>query len=114
VVPTGAELYTGIRGRHRIQPLAPAWAERLDRREGDLIEIVSAAAGAPLRAWLRLDGSLSGDDLPLDALGMALLAVSGGERVLVRAPVALNSANDLGRRAGPVRRVAQQTRGERP
>ena len=105
VVPTGDELYDGIRGRHRIQPLAPAWAERLGRRDGDLIELVSGA-GAPLRAWLRLDESLSEDELPLDELGMALLAVSAGERVNLRAPVTFNSANDLEKRAGKVLRAS--------
>jgi N-methylhydantoinase B len=112
VIPTGAELYTGIRGRHRIQPLARSWAERLGRREGDLIELVSPAAGAPLRAWLRLDESLADDELPLDELGMALLAVSAGERVVVRVPATLNSANDIDRRAGSVLPVAHETRGE--
>jgi N-methylhydantoinase B len=106
VVPAGAELYDGIRGRHRIQPLARGWADRLGRREGDLIELVSPRPGAPLRAWLRLDESLSEDELPLDELGMALLGVSAGERVTVRAPATLNSANDLEKRAGTVLRAS--------
>lgn len=112
VVATGASLYTGIRGRHRIQPLAPRWAERVGRREGDLLELLSSAGGAPLRAWLRLDESLGEDELPLDELGMALLAVSEGDRVAVRAPVVLNSANDIETRAGKVLHVADDAGGE--
>jgi N-methylhydantoinase B len=103
VAPTDVSLYDGIRGRHRIQPLAPAWAERLGCREGDLIELVSRRGGAPLRAWLRLDPELGDDELRLDELGMALLAVSAGDRVALRAPVALNSANDIDERIGKVK-----------
>jgi hypothetical protein len=37
---------------------------------------------------------------------MALLAVSAGERVNLRAPVTFNSANDLEKRAGKVLRAS--------
>ena len=64
---------------------------------------MSPRGGAPLRAWLRLDPELGDDELRLDELGMALLAVSAGDRVVLRAPVALNSANDLDERIGKVK-----------
>jgi N-methylhydantoinase B len=112
VSATAASLYTGIRGRHRIQPLAPVWGERLGRREGDLIELLSSTGGAPLRAWLRFDASLDADELPLDALGMALLGTAPGARITVRAPTVLNSANDLDKRAGRVQPVTAQAKGD--
>lgn len=105
VVDTDAELYTGIRGRHRIQPLAPVWAERLGRVEGDLIELWSLAGGAPLRAWLRLDEGLDPGCVPLDEHGRAILGVSAGDQLLVRAPDVVNSANDLTPRSGRVHMV---------
>jgi N-methylhydantoinase B len=106
VVETDASLYAGIRGRHRIQPLAPVWGEVLGRVDGDLVELVSPSDGAPLRAWLRFDDSLPEDILPLDRHGMALLGTSSGERVFVRAPSVLNSANDRERRSGKVKPFA--------
>jgi len=102
VVETDADLYTGIRGRHRIQPLAPVWGERLGRVEGDLVELSSPAGGAPLRAWLRFDASLDPGSVPLDEQGRAILHVAAGDELLVRAPGVLNSANDLSPRSGRV------------
>lgn len=105
VVETDASLYTGIRGRHRIQPLAPVWGSRLGRVEGDLIELSSPAGGAPLRAWLRFDDALEEGAVPLDEHGRAILGVRAGDELLVRAPAVLNSANDLSPRSGRVHMV---------
>ncbi len=106
VVETDAALYTGMQGRHRIQPLAPVWGDRLGRVEGDLIELCSLDGGAPLRAWLRFDDALDADRVPLDDYGRAILGVSAGDRLLLRAPNVLNNANDLSPRSGRVQVVA--------
>ncbi len=103
VVVSEASFYTGIRGRHRIQPLAPAWGQLLLRDEGDLIELVAPSGGAPLRAWIRFDESLDRQSVPLDEHGMRLLGVEAGDEVFLRAPSVLNSANDLETRVGTVR-----------
>lgn len=110
VVATDRDLYAGIRGRHRIQPLAVVWAEWLGRIEGDLIELASPFGGVPLRAWLRFDERLDPASLPLDIHGLALLGVSVGDQVLVRVPATLNSANDLSTRTSVVLRSAVQKR----
>jgi N-methylhydantoinase B len=94
IVATAAPAYVGIRGRHRIQRLAPEWLERLGVIEGDLIELVVPHA-APLRAWVRVDPTQAPGVVPLDTLGQALLEVEEGARVELRVPPCLNSANDL-------------------
>jgi N-methylhydantoinase B len=101
VARTDADSYAGIRGRHRIQPLAPEWAGKLGCVEGDLIELVGPS-GAPVRAWVRFDDSLERGSLPLDDLGMSLLGIADGDEIYLRAPVVLNSANDLEERPGNI------------
>jgi N-methylhydantoinase B len=95
------EAYAGILGKHRIQRLAPVWAEWLGVVEGDLIELVPEA-GAPVRAWVRFDDSLGDEDLVLDELGRRMLAVGEGDAVRLRVPGTLNSANDLEIRQGTI------------
>jgi len=104
---SAAPAYTGIRGSHRIQRLAPVWSERLGVVEGDLVELVSPH-GAPVRAWVRFDGALSADALPLDELGLALLGVSPGDRIQLRVPFTLNSANDIVVRQGRITPVGDK------
>jgi N-methylhydantoinase B len=107
VEPSAAPAYTGIRGSHRIQRLAPVWGERVGIVEGDLLELVSPR-GAPVRAWVRFDTALSADALPLDELGLALLGVSPGDRIQLRVPFTLNSANDLVVRQGRITPVGDR------
>jgi N-methylhydantoinase B len=104
VEPSSTSAYTGIKGTHRLQRLAPAWAARIGAAEGDLIELVRPG-GVPLRAWLRHDPALTPEALPLDELGQSLLGVRPGDSVQVRVPICLNSANDLTVRSGRVDRV---------
>lgn len=96
--------YAGRRGSHRLQWLAPAWGARLGLVEGDLLEL-APPDGAPLRAWVRFDAALADDALPLDELGRAMLHASPGDRIQLRVPPTVNSANDLEERAGRVRRL---------
>jgi hypothetical protein len=72
------------------------------------VELVSPH-GAPVRAWARFDGGLSADAAPLDELGLALLGVSPGDRIQLRVPFTLNSANDLVVRQGRITPVGDRT-----
>ncbi len=94
VVATEKESYDGIKGRHRVQRLAPSWKNRLEIEEGDLIELATPEV-APLRGWVRLDPTLEESEIPLDPLGMRLLSLDPGKRVWVRKPATINSASDM-------------------
>jgi len=73
----------------------------------DLVELVSPH-GAPVRAWVRFDAALSADAVPLDDLGQALLGAFPGDRIRLRVPFTLNSANDLVVRQGRVAPVGDR------
>ena len=94
VVVTETQSYDGIQARHRVQRLSPVWQSLVDIEEGDLIELATSG-GAPLRAWVRLDPALEESEIPLDPLGFRLLRIQAGDRVWVRKPRTINSANDL-------------------
>jgi N-methylhydantoinase B len=102
VETSAAPAYTGIRGSHRIQRLAPGWATQIGVAEGDLVEL-ARSGGVPLRAWVRLDPAVAPGVLPLDELGQTLLGAGAGDRVQVRVPACFNSANDVMVRTGRVR-----------
>jgi N-methylhydantoinase B len=94
--------YEGTRGSHRVQSLSPAIAEMLHAAHGDLIEM-APAAGAPLRAWVRIAPDAPDDCVVIDARGLLLLKSAAGEPVELRVPRTLNSANDQLVRTGRVR-----------
>ena len=76
--------YTGVRGRRRTVRLAPAAAERLGVTDDDLVEVLGAHP-APLRAWVRVDGTdAEADTLGLDEFGRRVLGVGEGDEVVLR------------------------------
>jgi N-methylhydantoinase B len=106
VADDSADAYTGILGRHRIQRVSPELGPRLGVAEGDLIELV-AEEGAPVRAWIRFDDTLTAEELPLDEFGRQMLAAREGDELRLRVPATLNPANDIEVRQGTTREVSQ-------
>jgi N-methylhydantoinase B len=72
--------YEGGRGKHRVLRLAPGLARSLGVDTGDLIELLGRHP-APLRAWVRVDASLSDGEIGLDAFGRRVLGVEAGGTV---------------------------------
>ncbi len=72
------------RGRKRVARLHPDDAATLGLDADGMLELL-AAGGAPLRAWLRIDGATAAGHVPLDPSGRRILRVAPGDRVRVRA-----------------------------
>ncbi len=70
-------------GKKRIARLHPGDAARVGIGEDDMIELLRAS-GAPLRAWARLDATLSPGTLPLDDLGRRILGAADDSPLWVR------------------------------
>jgi N-methylhydantoinase B len=83
VVGDERDPYEGIRGKHRILRLAPAFARDIGVGPGDLVELLGRHP-APLRAWIRLDASVPERRIPLDRLGRRILGVAPGDLVGIR------------------------------
>jgi N-methylhydantoinase B len=82
--PGAEDEFDGTRRRIRIHPDI---AGRLGVDDGALVELASAACGAALRGWVRIDAAVSG--VPLGPRGMGVLAVAPGGRVEIRALAAI-------------------------
>lgn len=73
----------GAVSRRRICRLHPSDATRAGLQVDDLVEI-DARQAAPLRAWLRIDPSITAGTLPIDQVGLTILKILPGQRLEVR------------------------------
>lgn len=73
----------GAVSRRRICRLHPNDATRAGLQVDDLVEI-DARQAAPLRAWLRIDPSITAGTLPIDQVGLTILKILPGQRLEVR------------------------------
>lgn len=84
VVATEDDLYLrGAVSMRRICRLSPADAARPGFNDGAIVELVGPV-GAPLRAWVVIDGAVQAGTVPLDALGRRVLGVNAGAPLHVR------------------------------
>jgi N-methylhydantoinase B len=77
---------SGAVSRRRICRLHPQDAALADLRHDDLVEI-DARRAAPLRAWLRVDATVTPGSVPIDHVGLGILRARVGDRLEIR-PVA--------------------------
>ncbi len=82
-VPEENSYRSGDVSRHRICRLHPSDAQAIGAKAESLVELDSAN-GAPLRAWLVVDGDVEAQSCPIDAHGRAMLGLSEGRTVEVR------------------------------
>jgi len=73
----------GAVSRRRICRLHPNDATRAGLQVDDLVEI-DARQAAPLRAWLRIDPSITAGTLPIDQVGLTILKILPGQSLEVR------------------------------
>ena len=78
----GVDPYVGDKGRRRTAPLSAADATALGVVDGDLIELLGRNP-APLRAWVRIAGTLAGT-YPLDDFARKVLGVADGDLIMLR------------------------------
>ena len=77
---------TGRVSRSRVCRLNPADAQQLGLEDNAIVELDSGR-GAPLRAWVVIDGAVARDHVPLDERAQSILACSPGAQLHVRALV---------------------------
>ena len=73
----------GAVSTRRICPLSPLDAGRAGFGEGVIVELLGPS-GAPLRAWVVVDGTVAAGTVPLDDLGRRVLGVVPGAPLQVR------------------------------
>jgi len=81
--PAGPCMETQGRSQKRIAPLNPHDAAHIGVHEDDLVELLGPA-GAPLRAWVRLDDSISRGATRIDERAYQILQPSADNRIQVR------------------------------
>jgi N-methylhydantoinase B len=67
----------------RICPLSPADAARMGFDDGAIVELLGPG-GAPLRAWVAVDGAVEPGTVPLDARGRRVLGLDVGMPLHIR------------------------------
>ena len=82
-VATESSYENGAVSRRRVCLLHPADAKKIGVAHDDLAEIDSRSA-APLRAWVRLDATITPGTLPIDAHGLQMLGMQYGQALEVR------------------------------
>lgn len=83
IVADESDPFEGWKGRHRVLRISRELALRLGLADADLVEL-KGRHPAPLRAWIRVDSSRSGEALPLEEFGRRVLGANPGDRVLIR------------------------------
>jgi N-methylhydantoinase B len=73
----------GAISRRRICRVNPADAGACGVAEDQIVEL-DAGRAAPLRAWIRRDGSVTAGTLPMDARGLAILKIAAGDPIHIR------------------------------
>ena len=81
----------GAVSRRRICWVNPADAEAFGVAEDEIVEL-DAGRAAPLRAWIRRDGSVTAGTLPMDARGLKILMSAAGDPIHIRRLSAATSA----------------------
>jgi N-methylhydantoinase B len=82
-VPVEDSYEAGAVSRRRICRMNPKDAAAAGLQADDLVEMDRRQA-APLRAWLRLDPTVSVGSLPIDQKGLTILRTEAGQRIEVR------------------------------
>jgi N-methylhydantoinase B len=97
VLESDTDEFIGIVGSMRVARMSPGFAQRLGVNDNALVEYVNPLGGH-VRAWVRIDDSLKGDESPLGPNVRRILGASAGSRVHVREPFTFamrNQATDL-------------------
>ena len=82
VVPVESDEYDEV-GR-RLCRIGADMAARLGVSDGDVIDYVPSGLGPHLKAWIRIDPSLTDDTSPLGSNGRSILRVKGSDPVWVK------------------------------
>jgi N-methylhydantoinase B len=67
----------------RVCRISASTAKRHGFADGQLVEM-TAATGAPLRAWVKISQSVAGEALPIGPIGATILGVGESDRVCLR------------------------------